>query len=85
MAIVEQRYQARSLQGDDLNRVQPKVLRNISSLAFGGPDLRTAWLGCLGGASLATFRSPVAGLVPAHFDVVPAWLDRLASASSSRS
>jgi len=85
MVIVEERYQARCLQGADFDRVQPKVLRNISSLAFGGPDLRTAWLGCLRGTSLATFRSPSAGLIPPHFDVVPTWLDRLASVPSSSS
>jgi sugar lactone lactonase YvrE len=43
-------------------------LKNISSIAFGGPDLRTVVLGCLGGDALATFRSPVAGLPPAHWE-----------------
>ncbi len=43
-------------------------LKNISSIAFGGPDLRTVFLGCLGGDALATFRSPVAGLAPAHWE-----------------
>jgi hypothetical protein len=42
--------------------------RNVSSLAFGGPDGRTAWLGCLLSDSLATFRSPVAGLPPSHWE-----------------
>jgi hypothetical protein len=43
-------------------------LKNISSIAFGGPDLRTAYLGCLLGDALATFRSPVAGAPPAHWN-----------------
>lgn len=43
-----------------------RVLRNISSLAFGGPDLRTAYLGCLLGDQLASFRAPVAGHAPTH-------------------
>ena len=43
-------------------------LHNVSSLAFGGPDGRTAWLGCLLSDSLATFRSPVAGLPPSHWE-----------------
>jgi sugar lactone lactonase YvrE len=43
-------------------------LKNISSIAFGGPDRRTVYLGCLGGDALATFRSPVAGLAPAHWE-----------------
>jgi sugar lactone lactonase YvrE len=49
--------------------IQPAArLRNISSLAFGGPDLRTAYLGCLLGDSIAAFRTDVPGARPAHFD-----------------
>jgi len=44
-----------------------KVLKNISSLAFGGADLRTAYLGCLLGDRLASFRAPVAGHPPVHW------------------
>lgn len=43
-------------------------LRNVSSLAFGGPDLRTVYLGSTHGDSLATFRSPVQGAVPVHWN-----------------
>jgi hypothetical protein len=39
----------------------------VSSLAFGGPDGRTAYLGCLLSDSLATFRTPVRGLPPPHW------------------
>lgn len=45
-----------------------RVLRNISSLAFGGPDRRTAYLGCLLGDAIACFRAPVAGHPPVHWD-----------------
>jgi hypothetical protein len=51
-----------------LDNVRSRRLRNISSLAFGGPDLKTAYLGCLLGDSLATFRSPVAGRPPVHWN-----------------
>jgi sugar lactone lactonase YvrE len=44
-----------------------RVLKNISSLAFGGPDLRTAYLGCLLGDRLASFDAPVAGHPPPHW------------------
>jgi sugar lactone lactonase YvrE len=44
-----------------------RFLKNISSLAFGGRDLRTAYLGCLMGDSIASFQSPVAGHPPAHW------------------
>ena len=50
-----------------LDKVTGRLLRNISSLAFGGPDLRTAYLGCLLGDSIAVFDSPVAGHPPAHW------------------
>ena len=48
-----------------------RTLRNISSVAFGGADLRTAYLGSLMGRQLLTFRSPVAGMRPAHWDFGP--------------
>ena len=47
------------------------TLRNISSVAFGGPDLRTAYLGNLMGDRLLSFRAPVAGIKPAHWDFGP--------------
>ena len=43
------------------------TLGNLSSIAFGGPDLRTIHLGSLCRRSLATFRVAVAGLAPAHW------------------
>jgi sugar lactone lactonase YvrE len=43
-------------------------LRNVTSIAFGGDDLRTAYLGCLSGDAIATFRLPVPGLPPAHWN-----------------
>lgn len=46
-------------------------LRNISSVAFGGPDLKTAYLGSLMGDSILTFSSPVAGIQPAHWHFGP--------------
>ena len=42
-------------------------VQNIASIAFGGPDLRTAYLGSLSGDTIATFRSPVAGLPLPHW------------------
>jgi sugar lactone lactonase YvrE len=42
-------------------------LNNVSSVAFGGADLRTVYLGSLGGDRLASFRSEVAGHQLAHW------------------
>jgi sugar lactone lactonase YvrE len=63
----EDAYLAGTLGRPHLDRAAGRVLKNISSLAFGGPDLRTAYLGCLLGDALASFRSPVAGHPPFHW------------------
>lgn len=39
----------------------------MASITFGGPDLKTVYLGSLMGTSLACFRSPVAGLPMVHW------------------
>jgi hypothetical protein len=65
---VEAAFVAGELGRPHLDSVRSARLRNISSLAFGGPDLRTAYLGCLLGDSLAAFRSPVAGHPPIHWN-----------------
>ena len=51
-----------------LDNNKGKVLRNTSSLAFGGADLKTAYLGCLLGNQIAMFDAPMAGLKPSHWD-----------------
>jgi SMP-30/Gluconolactonase/LRE-like region len=40
---------------------------NLSSVAFGGPDLRTLYLGGLGISAVQMLRSPVAGLPMEHW------------------
>ncbi len=44
-------------------------LRNISSVAFGGADLRTAYLGSLFNTGISVWQAPVAGAPPAHWKV----------------
>lgn len=68
IAETEKAFAAGELGTPLLTRVNGRVLRNISSLAFAGPDLRTAWLGCLAGDSLAGFPSPIPGHPPLHYD-----------------
>ena len=63
----EDAYLAGTLGRPHLDRAAGRVLKNISSLAFGGPDLRTAYLGCLLGDAIAYFRTPVAGSAPFHW------------------
>lgn len=50
-----------------LDGIHSRRLMNISSLAFGGSDLRTGYLGCLLGDRIARFDSPVAGHPPVHW------------------
>jgi sugar lactone lactonase YvrE len=68
LAACEQAYRDGTMGRVHLDGGGGQVLRNISSLAFGGPDLRTAYLGCLNGDAIATFRAPVAGQAPVHWD-----------------
>jgi sugar lactone lactonase YvrE len=67
LARCETAFLAGTMGRPHLDQVVSRRLRNISSLAFGGPDLRTAYLGCLLGDAIATFRAPVAGFPPAHW------------------
>jgi sugar lactone lactonase YvrE len=68
LAWVEQAYLAGELGRPHLDGVKSRLLRNISSIAFGGGDRRTAYLGCLLDDAIYAFRSPVAGLAPAHWN-----------------
>ena len=40
---------------------------NLSSLAFGGPDLKTLYLGALTSDGITAFDAPVAGQPMAHW------------------
>ena len=65
---VEEAYLNSSLERRHLDTTGGKILKNISSLAFGGKDMKTAFLGCLQGDFIATFRTEIAGARPAHWD-----------------
>lgn len=51
-----------------LDRSFGRRLQNVSSAAFGGPDLRTLYLGCLLGREITSFPAPVAGMRPFHWN-----------------
>lgn len=65
---VEDAFQRGTLDRPHLDTPPPGALQSISSIAFGGPDLRTAHLGCLVGDRIASFRTQVAGLRPVHWN-----------------
>lgn len=66
---VERAWGSASLTSDLLGTPHTGRLRNVSSLAFGEPDLRTAYLGTLQGKAIVSFESPFPGRRPAHYDV----------------
>jgi hypothetical protein len=51
----------------DIDAGRDGVLGNLASVTFGGPDLRTVFLGSLFADRIATFRSPIAGATPPHW------------------
>jgi hypothetical protein len=52
---------------EHLDKAGGRVLTNISSIAFSGPDRRTALLGCLLGDRLTTLTLPAPGVKPHHW------------------
>lgn len=64
---VERAYLAGELGRSHLDSIASSRLRSVSSIAFGGPDLRTVHLGNLLDDCLYTFRSPIAGAPPPHW------------------
>ena len=68
---VEDAYAASALGRVHMDRPHTSTLKNISSIAFGGSDLRTVYLGCLVGDAIAGFRLPdaveLSGHPPVHW------------------
>jgi sugar lactone lactonase YvrE len=67
LATVEDAFQNHRMARPHLDGSPARTLRNISSLAFGGPDMRTAFLGCLLGDRIIATDTPVRGLPPIHY------------------
>jgi sugar lactone lactonase YvrE len=68
LAAVESAYLDSSMGRVHLDRICSKVLRNISSIAFGGADRRIGYLGCLLGDRIASLKMPAPGLTPLHWN-----------------
>jgi len=67
LAWTEAAYQASEMGRPHLDGVRSQRLRNISSIAFAGPERRTGVLGCLLGDQLLTLTMPAPGLAPHHW------------------
>jgi sugar lactone lactonase YvrE len=64
----EQAFQDGTFTRAHLDSGGRRRLGNLSGIGFGGPDLKTVYLGSLFGARVATFRSPIAGAKPAQWE-----------------
>ncbi len=67
VARFESLFAQGNVERHDVEGIKSQRLRNISSIAFGGNDLKTVYMGCLLGDAIATFASPIAGQAPAHW------------------
>jgi sugar lactone lactonase YvrE len=67
IAWAEAAFQKGELGRPHLDTVKSRQLKNLSSLAFGGKDLRTAYLGCLLDDRIACMPLPVAGHPLTHW------------------
>lgn len=66
-AELEANYKKGSLTPELLGRAHGTIAPWLASVTFGGPDLKTVYLGSLMGTSLPSFRSPIAGQPMAHW------------------
>jgi len=71
---VEDAFQAGKMGRPHLDNAKSKKLKNISSLAFGGANRKTGYLGCLLDDCIYTFQSSITGYPPVHWNFEgPRW------------
>ena len=68
LAWVEDAFQKGQLGRQHMDKSKSRFIKNLTSMAFGGKDLRTGYLGCLLGDSIGCLRMPIAGLPPSHWN-----------------
>jgi sugar lactone lactonase YvrE len=67
-SIYDQHFYAGTMTPEVMAATKGTIAPWMASLTFGGPDLRTVYLGSLMGTSIPYFRAPVAGLPMAHWN-----------------
>ena len=65
--VVASAYSKGLLTWDQISQSRGSCVSNLSSIAFGGPDLKTLYLGGLGIGAVQVLRSPVAGIPMEHW------------------
>ena len=61
------KMKAGSVTAEDMSRARGTLAPWMASITFGGPDLRTVYIGSLLGTTIPYFRSPVPGLPMVHW------------------
>jgi sugar lactone lactonase YvrE len=67
VAEVEQAFERKAVERPHIDTNPSETLRNISNVAFGGPELDTIYLGCLSGDRIAKLPAPTRGHAPVHW------------------
>lgn len=67
LAVYEDHYRHGTTTPELMGKCRGTIAPLMASVTFGGPDLRTVYLGSLAGNRLPYFRSPVPGLPLAHW------------------
>jgi sugar lactone lactonase YvrE len=65
---VEQAFVSGQMRAEHLGPIPGTRLQHVTSIAFGGPDLRTAYLGCLHTDCIFRFRAETSGVRPAYWN-----------------
>jgi len=65
--FIEERVKNLSLTKKDMSNLKSKKLKNISSIAFGGKDMKRIYLGCLQDDKIPFFENNIRGLKPAFW------------------
>ncbi|APW39312.1 hypothetical protein RD110_20565 [Rhodoferax koreense] len=68
LAAAEEAFHNGSYTRKHLDSGGQRPLGNLSSIAFGGPDLKTVYLASLFGTRVARFKSPIAGAKPVQWE-----------------
>jgi hypothetical protein len=66
--VYDRHFYAGTLTPEVMAATKGSIAPWMASLTFGGPDLRTVYLGSLLGTSIPYFRAPVAGSPMAHWN-----------------
>jgi len=64
---VEEAFASGQMRTEHLGPIPGTRLQHVTSIAFGGADLRTAYVGCLHTDCIFRFRSEVPGAAPTHW------------------